>query len=395
MYIKDLRLISIGPLGPPGKRGVGRTLSNPLDEFGQGSKLTMQRGPVAVQLVEIELEDGTTGYGQVGLFDGAASYVINNHLYHFVVGESVFDTTRLWECMYRATQSYGRRGLVVAAISAIDIALWDAKGKLLGQPIYNLIGGRMTQTIPVYASRLYASEDIDAVVREAVRYKSEGFRAMKLRFAYGPADGTYGIDRNVALVSAIHDAVGPEVSLMADVYMSWDLAYCLRILPRLSPYGIDWLEEPVGPDSLKAYAAVRRIAHEHGILIAGGEHEYTRWGIAEMIDKEAIDILQVDVNRCGGITEALRIWSLAEVAGIRVIPHAGQSHNYHLVTAHTNSSMAEYFPPPTDNPDRNEIFWSVWEGEPVAKDGHVTLSDRPGLGITPNWEIINSHRVEA
>jgi len=141
-----------------------------------------------------------------------------------------------------------------------------------------------------------------------------------------------------------------------------------------------WVEEPVIPDDIKGYAEIRRATHTP---ISGGEHEFTRFGFRQLIDEGAVDILQPDVNRAGGITEARKIWALAAAHGLRVIPHAGQSHNYHLVMSHLNSPMAEYFPSPAEGVpvDDDTLFWEIFDGEPRAENGRVTLSGKPGLGL--------------
>lgn len=394
MRITGLNVINIKAPGVPRERGVGRTLCNPLDMLGMSDFALISRGEIALQLVEIVLEDGTKGYGQVGLFDGAAGYVISYHLRSLIMGRSVFTTTLLWEIMYKGTQSYGRNGVVMAAIAAVDIALWDAKGKLLRQSIAHMLGGPLRSTIPVYASRLYASDDIDAVCAEARAYVNQGFEAVKMRLGYGPVDGRDGFDKNCRLLYAVRDAIGDATRLMVDVYMSWDFAYCMKMMAVLREVKVYWLEEPVSPDRIECYHEIRELAHVNDIMIAGGEHEYSRWGVLKLLRSNGVDILQVDVNRCGGFTEAQRIWTLADIENVLVIPHGGQMHNYHMVASHTISPFAEYFPRPLGNPDRNEMFWFVWDRELEAKGGVVVLPDSPGLGIVPNWDAIEEYILE-
>jgi L-alanine-DL-glutamate epimerase-like enolase superfamily enzyme len=185
------------------------------------------------------------------------------------------------------------------------------------------------------------------------------------------------------------------VDLMADVYMGWDVGYCTRILPLLEPYRLRWIEEPVSPDDVEGYARVKELANSRGILISGGEHEYTRYGMRRLIEERAVDVLQPDVNRMGGISEAQKVWAMAAAHDLPVIPHAGQSHNYHLVIAHLNSPLAEYFPPPAKGvlPDMNEAFWWIFRGEPLVENGQVRLSGVPGLGLELNQDVIAQYRV--
>jgi L-rhamnonate dehydratase len=266
----------------------------------------------------------------------------------------------------------------MAAISAVDIALWDILGKSAKQPVYRLLGGRTKSRIPVYASRLYSSP-LDQLAAEAKRYKQEGYKAMKLRFGWGPIDCAAGMRKNVDLVRTVRETLGNDIDVMADAYMGWTLDYAKRMLPLLEPFNLRWLEEPVISDDIHGYAELRR---RSSIPIAGGEHEFTLYGFRDLIDARAVDYIQFDTNRVGGISQARKIAALAEAHSIPVIPHAGQMHNYHVVMASLNSPMAEYFPV-VDVEVGNELFWYIFNGEPKAKDGFIDLDEStPGLGLT-------------
>jgi L-rhamnonate dehydratase len=278
----------------------------------------------------------------------------------------------------------------MAAISAVDIALWDILGKAAKQPVYRLLGGKTKQRIPVYASRLY-SVALNELAAEAKRYKDEGYQAMKLRFGWGPADGAAGMQRNLELVRTVRQAVGNEIDVMADAYMGWTLDYAKRMLPLLESFHLRWLEEPVIPDDIRGYAELKSYAR---IPIAGGEHEFTLYGFRELLEARALDYIQFDTNRVGGITQARKISALAEAHSAPVIPHAGQMHNYHVVMASLNSPMAEYFPI-VEVEVGNELFWYIFRGEPKVKAGYIELDDNvAGLGLTvdeaalANFEVI-------
>jgi L-alanine-DL-glutamate epimerase-like enolase superfamily enzyme len=401
MKVTGMEIIALRSFGEAPPKGKGNTLVTPLSILERWpspapSAVTQAGVSLYALIVALTAEDGTTGYGTVALATGGTVHTLEHILKSIVVGADIFDTNLIWEAMYRATLNHGRKGMVLAAISAVDIALWDLKGRVLGQPVYNLLGGRMRERIPVYASRLYATEDLDALAEEAAGYLKQGFRAMKLRFGYSARDGAAGMRRNVELVRTVRQVIGDDVDLMADVYMGWDVGYCTRILPLLEPYRLRWIEEPVSPDDVEGYARVKELANDRGILISGGEHEYTRYGMRRLIEERAVDVLQPDVNRMGGISEAQKVWAMAAAHDLPVIPHAGQMHNYHLVIAHLNSPVAEYFPPPAEGvlPDMNEAFWWIFDGEPLVEDGHVTLNGRPGMGLELNQEIIASYRIE-
>lgn len=329
-------------------------------------------------VVEIFTDDGYVGLGNAALAPQATKQVIDLYLKPLLIGQDPWDVERLWQHMYRKTMAFGRKGIGMAAISALDIALWDVLGKSAKQPVFRLLGGRTKTRIPVYASRLYATE-LSELAAEAKRYKNEGYRAMKLRFGWGPADGARGMRRNVELVRTVRESIGDDIDLMADAYMGWNLDYAKRMLPLLESFHLRWLEEPVIPDDIHGYAELKSYAR---IPIAGGEHEFTLYGFRDLLEARAVDYIQFDTNRVGGITQARKIASLAEAYSVPVIPHAGQVHNYHVVMASLNSPMAEYFPR-VDIEVGNELFWYIFRGEPSAKDGSIDLDDDlPGLGLT-------------
>jgi L-alanine-DL-glutamate epimerase-like enolase superfamily enzyme len=327
---------------------------------------------------------GTAGFGHpatIELLQGLAS---------LVVGRAPSEVAHVWETMYRSTLNVGRRGVVLHAISGVDIALWDLFGRQLGVPVYELLGGRMRPSLPAYASWLYATEDLDALAAEAAAWAAQGFGAVKQRLPNGPLEGKAGIRRNVELVRTVVDAVGPDVDVMADAYMSWDAGYAIRCIRAIEDAGIRlrWLEEPVIPDDVRGLARIRAAVDTP---ISAGEHEATRHGFRELVESGAVDVLQPDVNRLGGITEARRVWALGETFGLDVIPHLGFAHNAHLAIASLATPLLEYMPPPPsdDEADEDQIFWVAFPDEPRAENGRVTLSGRPGLGVTPDPAVLD------
>jgi len=288
------------------------------------------------------------------------------------------DSEYIWQSMYRRTLPFGRKGIGMTAISAVDLAIWDAKGKMLDQPVFRLLGGRTKAKLPVYASRLY-SQPLETLFTEAKAYADEGFKAVKIRFGWGPKDGLEGMRHNLDLVRTTREAVGEDVDIMADCYMGWNVEYARRMLRLLEPFNMRWVEEPVIADDLAGYAELRGLGH---VAISGGEHEYSLHGFRHALDLRAYDIVQFDVNRVGGITAAKKIADLCEAHDIPVIPHAGQMHNYHISMSSYAAPISEYFPKvPVEV--GNELFWYIFDGEPVAEDGHVNLSDTaPGFGLT-------------
>jgi L-rhamnonate dehydratase len=340
-------------------------------------------------LVEIFTDDGHVGIGNAALAPPVTRQLIDLYLKPLLLGRDPWDIELLWQHMYRKTMAFGRKGVGMVAISAVDIALWDILGKSSKQPVYRMLGGRTKPRIPVYASRLYSTE-LGQLSAEAKRYKEEGYKAMKLRFGWGPTEGAAGMQRNLDLVRTVRQTVGDEIDLMADAYMGWTLDYAKRMLPLLEPFHLRWLEEPVIPDDIHGYAELKSYGR---IPIAGGEHEFMLYGFRDLLEARAVDYIQFDTNRVGGITQARKIAALAEAYSVPVIPHAGQMHNYHLVMASLNSPMAEYFPV-VDVEVGNELFWYIFQGEPRARDGFIDLPENvPGLGLTVNEAALKDFEV--
>jgi L-alanine-DL-glutamate epimerase-like enolase superfamily enzyme len=340
-------------------------------------------------VVEVETDDGLVGIGNVALAPRIAKAIIDQYLTPLVLGHDPFDYEYLWQRMYRSTHAWGRKGVAMAAISAIDIALWDLMGKATGRPVFKLLGGRTKEKIPCYASKLYRT-DLGEMQAEAQRYLDQGFTSMKMRFGYGPKDGPEGMRKNLDSVAAVREVIGPDVDLMLECYMGWNLEYTKRMLPKLEKFEPRWLEEPVLADDIDGYAELNRLT---SIPISGGEHEFTSHGFRQLLDKRAVSVIQYDTNRVGGITAAHKINALAEVYGVPVIPHAGQMHNYHLTMSTLASPMSEYFPV-HEVEVGNELFYYIFEGDPTPENGFIDLDEhKPGLGLSLSQRYLDQFNI--
>jgi len=353
-------------------------LCTPLTHFSDYRKRPKDyAGKVGFVIVEIETDSGIIGVGSCGTANSGIKRIIEDHFAPLVIGEDPFKVELIWSKLYRSSARFGRRGVAISAISGIDIALWDIMGKALNAPVYDLLGGKTRDEIQVYASRMYALKDLDALKDEARGYVKEGFTMLKQRFGFGPADGVKGMKGNIALIKAVRDAVGDEVEVSADAYMGWDLEYAIKMERELRPYGLKWIEEALMPHDVNGYA---RLCSVSQTPISHGEHSYTRWDFQEIIEKGAAHILQPDVNRVGGITEARKIWAMAAAKDLPVVPHGNDLHNLHLVFSQVNTPYTEYFPNVSEGGYSH--FWNLFEGNPIAKDGKIAISDKPGLGYT-------------
>ena len=328
-------------------------------------------------ICEVETNDGHIGIGNAALAPQLAKNTIDTYLKTLVVGEDPFDYSYIWEKMYRKTLNWGRRGLGMVAISAIDIAIWDVLGKITNKPVFKLLGGRTKEKIPVYASKLYA-QPLKQLQEEAEKYKNEGFKMFKSRMGWGPKDGAEGMKKNLQLLEAVREVIGEDTDLMVDCYMGWNLDYTKRMLPKMAKYNLRWLEEPVHADDIHGYAELNNM---NIIPISGGEHEFNLFGFKQLLELNAVSYIQYDNNRVGGFTVAQKINALAEAYQIPVVPHAGQMHNYHLTMSNFNCPISEFFPV-HEVEVGNELFYYIFEGDPAPVDGMIDLDDNtPGLGL--------------
>jgi L-rhamnonate dehydratase len=340
-------------------------------------------------VVEIETDNGLVGYGNVALAPRISKEIVDQYLAPLVIGQDPWDYEYLSQRMIRATHAWGRKGVCMAAISAVDIALWDLLGKSVDKPVFKLLGGRTKEKIPCYYSKLYRT-DLREMQKEAETYLKQGFTMFKSRFGYGPAHGTKGVSENLKAVEALREVIGYDNDLMLECYMGWNVEYAKRMLPKLAKFQPRWLEEPVIADDIDGYAELNAM---NIVPISGGEHEFGLYGFKQLLERKAVSVVQYDTNRVGGITVAHKINALCESYSVPVVPHAGQMHNYHLTMSTLASPMSEYFPM-FDVEVGNELFYYIFDGEPVAENGFLQLDDKkPGLGLTLKTEFLDQFEI--
>jgi L-rhamnonate dehydratase len=321
-------------------------------------------------IVEIETESGAIGIGisHGGEIGGA---IVQGHLSRFLVGSDPRDVERLWDQMWRSTLYYGRKGIAICAISAVDLALWDLCGKLRDEPVYKLLGGESKASIPCYVTGV-----------KPARYKELGFFGAKMPLPFGPADGRAGLKANVEMVAAAREEVGPDFDLMLDCYMALDVAYTIDLANAVQPYRVHWIEEPLPPDDYDGHARIKAACPWQRITT--GEHEYTRYGFRELIARSRIDILQPDLTWVGGVTEARKIAAMAAAHDIPVVPHGSGVFSSHFQMAFTNTPFQEVLAMSPDGMEIVPLWGDLFGGDPVPERGHIRPPDRPGWGITLN-----------
>jgi len=324
-------------------------------------------------VVEVEASDGTVGFG-VTTGGEIGAYIVERHFARFVEGRAVTDVELMWDQMYNGSLFYGRKGVVLNAVSAVDLALWDLLGKLRKEPVYQLLGGPVRREIEFYATG--SRPDLA---------KTMGFIGGKMPLRHGPAEGEEGLHKNISELRTMRERVGPDFWLMWDCWMSLDLAYATRLATAAATYELKWLEEALPPDDYWGYADLRR-AVPKGMQIASGEHEATRWGFRLLLDMECCDILQPDVGWCGGLTELIKISALADAHKTLVIPHGSSVYSYHFVVTRHNSPFAEFLMMAPSADKVVPMFTPLLLDEPVPVNGRMKVPDRPGFGVRLNPE---------
>lgn len=342
--------------------------ANPMSIYPDRTDLRSGTGDAAAGiLVEIEAGDGTLGIatGSGGI---PACAIIEQALAGLLVGADARDIARLWDQMYRTTLPYGRKGIAIWAVSAVDLALWDLLGRLRDEPVYRLAGGATKERIAVYGTG-----------PDPRMHRDRGFFGAKVPFPYGPADGREGLAENVRTIAAHRQAVGPDYPLMVDCFMSLDVGYALEFAHATRPYDLYWIEEALHPDDWEGYRRLKAAAP--WVRWATGEHEYTRWGFRDLVRDRAIDIVQPDLMWTGGFTEGLRIAALASAFDVTLVPHAGGVYSYHLAMTQPAIPFVEYCNTTPKGDGIASVFGPMFEGEPVPADGAITLTDAPGWGL--------------
>ena len=371
-----------GPPTSPERRPVWTghaEVANPMSHYPRFKRLRASwrpRWPSVACMVTAE--DGQWGLGMTRYGSPVIS-IVNEHLAPLLAGEDCLDIHRLWDMMQRMTSPYAG-GLSCYAISAIDLALWDLKGKVLAKPVYQMLGGPVRDHIPCYAT----GNDTDW-------YLEQGFRATKIACPHGPADGGRGLDANEEMVARTRERIGDDVDLMVDCWMAFDLDYAVSFGRRMRPYRLRWIEDCLMPDDLDGIRALRSLLPLD--TLAGGEHWYTAAPFLSAAASRSLDVFQPDIGWACGLTGCLQIAQLAQAASLPVILHAGMNTPYgqHFSMAVHNAPVGEYFVGSAPGVPLDEV--RLTPGTATPREGKVTPPDAPGFGLGLTLQAVGAMRV--
>lgn len=377
MKITDVAILRVqgrwtGPIFPPGDRQA-----RPIDvypEFNQqpGGAGHQPGDPIHALYVEIQTDAGISGI--FGPIEEWQVFPIRKSLRPLLLNRDPLAIELLHDQMIRLDR-HGRSGLFMTSVSAVDIALWDLKGKAWQQPVYRLLGGPTRPSVPAYASMLGFSTEPTAAAATASEYKALGFTAQKWFFRYGPSAGAAGMEKNLAMAQAVRAAVGPHYQLMFDAFMGWDVRYASAMVQALAPLQPAWMEEPVPPERV---AELRKLREASTVPIATGEHVYTRWQTKELLINQAVDILQNDPDWTGGITEQVKVCALGSAFETPVIAHGHSLLPALHVAGAQSPATVPYVEFLLRYQESKQFFHSqIYRPE----NGSVVLPTLPGLGL--------------
>ena len=343
-------------------------------------------------IVKIICDNGIVGWGEAY---GPATVVKEsvNYIKQNIIGMNPLDSDIIWSTLFRRVHDYGRSGVFVSAISAIDIALWDIKGKYHKLPVSTLLGGSYRKKIRAYATGLYFSDSktlTDDLCNEAMEYVNAGFKSIKMKVGLN-------IKSDVNNVKAVRNTIGPDIELMIDSNHAYSYDEALKLSKKLEDQDIKWFEEPLSPEFYDQYSDFKS---KSLIPVAAGECEYLRYGFQKLLDKNCIDFLQMDICSCGGLTEAKRISALSSAKGVKVIPHTWGS-GIAFYTAINFISNLEPIPGRLYNEDayieydrtENKIRENIIKNNITMKDGYISVNHKPGLGIDVDETYLNEIKI--
>jgi len=363
------------------------------------TETSLGAGPGAC-LVEVKTDEGITGIGEACTQSEhdeaslATQVIVERGLKPLLFGEDPLNIRKLWDKMYYQTEWFGRGGITMYGISAVDLALWDLLGKKLNISVSRLLGGRFREKVRVYASVLFNMNDFGATSDEAKKWVQEGYTAVK--FGWGQTrEAAYGLDasKDEAAVKHLREELGSDIDIMVDVgrNVNWSSYHALAMARRLSKYNIYWFEEPLPQDDIEGYIHLTSLSP---VRIAAGEGEYSRFGFKRLLQSRAVDLIQPDISRAGGLTEGMRIADMAQHWNTELVPHGfstavNVAANLQWVAAMPDAKLVEFRR--TKSPLMEKLVKKPFE----VDGGYMKIPDRPGLGIDLDEKTVEEQRVKA
>lgn len=350
--------------------------------------------------VQVETDEGVTGWGEITTYPGPVANrgiaAMLREVGPFLVGEDPAHIEAIWNKLFRVFTYMGSRGATTAMVSGVDIALWDIRGKVLGQPIYMLLGGPVRDSISLYTHYGYTA-DVDAFVETALTEVRAGVLAIKTDPFFQARAGVIAFtdgqisaaeeERGIALIAAVREAVGPEIELLIDCHGHYDVPTGIRLAHRLAPYNIGWFEEPVPPES---YAALKQLRDQVPTRICVGERLHTRYEFVPIFENRLADYVMPDVTWTGGISELKKIATMAEAYYVPISPHDASGPINILAGAHVAMTAPNFYRLESRRADMG--FYNAFIEEPlVVHSGSLIVPDRPGLGLTMNLDYLHAH----
>lgn len=369
----------------------GQFQVNPLDIYDSLRRKPYHENPGKIQprtIKEIYLQIRTKG-GATGLYgpiDREAAMIVDQDLRSFLTGKDALAGEALWDQMYRSNR-HSRAGIFMMAISAVDNTLWDLRGRHYGVPVYRLLGGPTRDSVEAYASCLGFSLEPEAVRKRCLLVKKEGYRYQKWFLAYGPGSGPEGMRKNVELVKILRETLGDDTELMFDSFSGWDLDYALEWAHQVEKYRPHWMEESTHPEKMESFVTLHRSTT---IPIASGEHFYGRWEVERYLQAGALSVVQADPEWCGGISELLKIGTVASLHDVPVIPHGHSIHAaLHVIASQSPMTfpLAEYLI------NKMRHYYHFEKNPPAPQSAHFSLPQGPGFAIELDPAKIESKTI--
>jgi L-alanine-DL-glutamate epimerase-like enolase superfamily enzyme len=348
-----------------------------------------------VTLVRIETDDGVVGWGEaISQFREASlatKILVDEGFSRLIARQDPLDVERLWHEMCRHAYWYGVEGIAAFAISAIDMALWDLKGKLLGQPVATLLGGQMKDSIPAMASIIFDMDDLDWTLREFGSFKEAGYRIVKAGWGMRP-DSVFGQDarRDLKYLTEVRQVIGDDISFVVDTPGArglWDVPTAIRRFQEWEPFDLRWIEQPLEPADLAGHARLRAAVTTP---IGTGEDEWSPETYRRVIESNGVDVLQLDPGRCLGLTGCREVVKMIETAGLKYSAHSwsgalNTAASLHFLAISDRGDTLDF--KPHESPMQHDLVEDPW----IQKDGMLTLRDAPGLGVTVRQEAVDKY----